>query len=56
MESKIVDSYVETYIKSLLPSESGLLHELSEYAQEHLVPIVQPEIAQYLKVDRKSVV
>lgn len=50
MESKIVDPYVETYIKTLLPKEIGLLGELEAYADAHLVPIVQPEIAQYLKV------
>ncbi|MDH8677091.1 O-methyltransferase [Fusibacter bizertensis] len=50
IESKIVDPYVESYIKALLPKEEGLLGTLEQYAQEHLVPIVQPEIAQYLKV------
>lgn len=50
MESKIVDSYVETYIKSLLLTESGLLSEIAEYGHAHQVPIIQPEIAQYLKV------
>lgn len=50
IESKIVDPYVESYIKELLPKEEGLLGTLEQYAQEYLVPIVQPEIAQYLKV------
>jgi len=50
MESRIVDPYVEAYIKSLLPDVSGLLGELEDYAKTHLVPIVQPEIAQYLKI------
>ena len=71
IESKIVDPHVETYIKTLLPNETGLLGELEAYATQYNVPIVQPEIAQYLKVffkiakpravleigtDRKSVV
>lgn len=55
IESKIVDPYVESYIKELLPKEEGLLAALEFYAQEHLVPIVQPEIAQYLKVFTKLV-
>ncbi len=55
IESKIVDPYVEAYIKELLPKEEGLLGTLEQYAQEHLVPIVQPEIAQYLKVFTKLV-
>jgi predicted O-methyltransferase YrrM len=50
IESKIVDPYVETYIKTLLPIETGLLGELEAYATQFNVPIVQPEIAQYLKV------
>ncbi len=50
MESKIVDPYVEAYIKTLLPHETGVLGELEAYAEAHLVPIIQPEIAQYLKV------
>ncbi len=50
IESKIVDSYVEAYIKTLLPDEMGLLGTLEAYAVENHVPIIQPEIAQYLKV------
>ena len=50
MESKIVDPYVETYIRSLLIPNQGLLATLEAYAQEHFVPIIQPEVAQYLKV------
>lgn len=50
IESKIVDPHVETYIKTLLPIEKGLLGELEAYATQFNVPIVQPEIAQYLKV------
>ncbi|GAB6108854.1 O-methyltransferase [Fusibacter bizertensis] len=55
IESKIVDPYVESYIKELIPNEEGLLAALELYAHEHLVPIVQPEIAQYLKVFTKLV-
>ncbi len=50
IESKIVDPHVETYIKTLLPIERGILGELEAYATQFNVPIVQPEIAQYLKV------
>ena len=53
IESKIVDPHVETYIKTLLPNETGLLGELEAYATQFNVPIVQPEIAQYLKVFMK---
>lgn len=50
IESKIVDPYVESYIKTLVPTHTGLLGALEAYADEHHVPIVQSEIAQYLKV------
>lgn len=49
-DHNIVDEHVEHYIRTLLPKSSGLLGELERYAEEHKVPIVQPEIAQYLKV------
>lgn len=49
-DHNIVDEHVEHYIRTLLPKSSGLLGELERYADEHRVPIVQPEIAQYLKV------
>jgi len=50
IESKIVDAHVETYIKTLLPIETGLLGALEVYANHNNVPIIQPEIAQYIKV------
>lgn len=50
MESKIVDPYVEAYIKKLLCQNNAHLSALEVYADEHHVPIIQPEIAQYLKV------
>ncbi len=49
-DHNIVDEHVEHYIRTLLPKSSGLLGELEAYAEEQRVPIVQPEIAQYLKV------
>lgn len=49
-DHNIVDEHVEHYIRTLLPKSSGLLGELERYAEDHRVPIVQPEIAQYLKV------
>ncbi len=53
IESKIVDVHVEAYIKTLLPENVGLLKKLEQYAEENLVPIVQPEVAQFLKVFMK---
>lgn len=48
--SHIVDHYVESYIRSLLPKSTGLLSELEAYAQLHHTPIVHPEVAQYIRV------
>ena len=50
IESRIVDPYVETYIKSLVNESDGLLNELELYAEQNHVPIVQSEIAQFLRV------
>lgn len=50
IESRIVDPYVENYIKTLVPKHTGLLQELEVYAARFQVPIVQSEVAQYLKV------
>ncbi|MGX8795518.1 O-methyltransferase [Fusibacter sp. JL298sf-3] len=50
IESKIVDEHVETYIRALLPEATGLLGELELFAREAFVPIVHPEVAQYLRL------
>lgn len=50
IESRIVDEHVEGYIRSLLPEATGLLQELEQFAETEHVPIVQPEVAQYLKM------
>lgn len=54
IESKIVDPHVENYIRSLIDEPDCFLSELKQYALEHHVPIVQPEIAQYIKVFLKT--
>lgn len=46
----IVDPLVESYIRSLLKKREGLLEDLENFAFLHHVPIVHPEVAQYLKV------
>ena len=43
-------SYIEDYIRELLPSNGKLLSSMEEYALENNVPIVHPEVAQFLKV------
>lgn len=46
---KINRDYIETYIRDLLP-ERDSLKIMEEYARENFVPIIQPEVTQFLKV------
>ncbi len=48
--SNIIESYVEDYIRKVIPKNEGLLLEMEEYASQNHVPIVHPEVAQFLKV------
>ncbi len=41
--------YIEDYIGGLLPERKGL-KPMEDYAEENFVPIIQPEVAQFLKV------
>lgn len=41
--------YIENYIRELLP-EREAFKDMEEYAKENYVPIIQPEITQFLKV------
>ncbi|GAU76954.1 O-methyltransferase [Fusibacter sp. 3D3] len=50
MNAKIVDQHVECYVRSLLPEHTGLLKVLEQFAKLHNVPIIHPEIAQYMSV------
>ena len=50
MEDKIVYPSVNDFLRNQLPKHSGLLYELEEYAKEPYIPIIQPEVAQFLKV------
>lgn len=46
----IVYPYITSYLRDEIPERTGILKELEEYAQEHSVPIVQPETAKFLEV------
>lgn len=48
--SNITYDYMEKYIKSLIPEDEGLLKELEDYAAENNVPIIQKEVANFLKL------
>jgi predicted O-methyltransferase YrrM len=48
--NQINEEYIEDYIRSLLPDNNTNLKIMEKYAEENHVPIVQPEVAQLLKV------
>ncbi|MFA5576446.1 MAG: O-methyltransferase [Tissierellaceae bacterium] len=48
--SQINEEYIEEYIRALLPDKQGYLKELEDYALEFHIPIVEPEVAQFLKL------
>ena len=50
MEERIVYPELNVYLRSLLPENSPLLKELEEFAKDPYIPIMQPEVAQFLKV------
>lgn len=48
--SNITESYIENYIRKVIPKSEGYLLEMEEYAFKNHVPIVHPEVGQFLKV------
>ncbi|QCX32726.1 O-methyltransferase [Caloramator sp. E03] len=52
--SNIAHDYIEEYIRSLIPESIGYIKTLEEYAKENNVPIIHPEVAQFLRVLIKS--
>lgn len=46
----INESSVEEYIRSLVPRRESFLVELEKYAELNHVPIIHPEVAQFIKV------
>lgn len=48
--NQINEEYIEDYIRQLLPKNNDNLQIMEKYAIDYHVPIVQPEVAQLLKV------
>jgi predicted O-methyltransferase YrrM len=48
--SGITYDYMEQYLRGLIPSNSGILEELENFAMENRVPIVQKETAKFLEL------
>lgn len=46
----ITEKYIEKYIKGTIPDSSNILQTLEQYAKEHHIPIIQPEVAQFIRV------
>lgn len=48
--SGITHEYMETYIRSLVPSRTGKLKEIEDFAIENKVPIIQKEAGKFLEL------
>lgn len=45
----LIDSDVQNYISSLLPARTGILEKIESESKERHIPIVEPEVAQFLR-------
>lgn len=52
--SNINKEYIDKYIKGLVPDRNEFFKGMEEYASENHIPIIEPEVAQYLKVHLKA--
>jgi predicted O-methyltransferase YrrM len=52
--SNVSYDYIEDYIRGLIPKKTGDLKALETYAEENHVPIIHPEVGQFLRVVIKS--
>lgn len=52
--SNIAHDYIEEYIRGLIPQRQGHIKAMEDYANENDVPIIHPEVAQFLRVLIKS--
>jgi predicted O-methyltransferase YrrM len=48
--SGITHDYMEQYLRELIPSNTGILEDLENFALENRVPIVQKETAKFLEL------
>ena len=52
--TNINEDYIDEYLRALVPRNKDFLVHMEEYAEENHVPIVQPEVAQLIKVLLRS--
>ena len=48
--TNINEEYIQNYIRSIIPKREDYLAIMETYAGENHVPIIEPEVAQLLKV------
>lgn len=48
--TNINEEYIQEYIRGVLPERDKLLRELELYAKQYHVPIIEPEVAQFLRI------
>lgn len=53
--SNINNSYIEDYIRALLPEKEDAYKAMEKYAEENHIPIIEPEVAQFLTVQLKII-
>jgi predicted O-methyltransferase YrrM len=46
--NNINEEYIEEYIRSILPCKPEIFMDLEKYANENHIPIIHPEVAQFL--------
>lgn len=51
--TNINKEYIENYIRDILPKKEDYLLDMEEYAIKNHIPIIQPEVAQFLKLQLK---
>lgn len=51
----IIHQEQETYLERLLPRRDRVLAEMERYADEHGVPIADPEVATFLEITARSI-
>lgn len=52
--TNINEEFIEEYLRKLVPKKKDFLIKMETYAEENHVPIVEPEVAQLIKVLLKS--
>lgn len=48
--SNIAHDFIEEYIRGLIPPKEGYIKSMEEYAAQNNVPIIHPEVGQFLRV------